>query len=137
MAYIAYIGARVSKMASCCFRVTRRLNLQVHCGTRNPVRQMLGVWPVLPIAIWDWSQQEPQTILVSLRHSRITIAYVESNYGVFEFTIGKCFGRDAGCSPELSSLRSCSFLACKIKSFREGESIGLGILLNPRPQRRR
>jgi hypothetical protein len=37
------------------FGSPRRLNLQLHCGTRNPARQLLGVWPVLPIIVWDWN----------------------------------------------------------------------------------
>ena len=34
------------------FESPRRLNLRLHC-TRRRVREMLGVWPALPIIIWD------------------------------------------------------------------------------------
>ena len=48
------------------------------------MRQMLGVWPVLPIIV--------------MLHSNITIAYVELG-GVPSFTIGNHFGGDAGAIP--------------------------------------
>jgi len=52
------------------FESPRRLNLQLHCGTRNPVRQMLGVWPVLPIVIWDWSPTRAvDNIIAALEHN--------------------------------------------------------------------
>ena len=48
----------------------RRLNLQLHCGTRKPVRQMLGVWPVLPIIIWDWKPTRAvDNIIAALGHN--------------------------------------------------------------------
>jgi hypothetical protein len=48
----------------------RRLNLQLHCGTRNPVRQMLDAWPVLPIVIWDWSPTRAvDNIIAALEHN--------------------------------------------------------------------
>ena len=52
------------------FGSPRRLNLQLHCGTRNPVRQMLDVWPVLPIVIWDWNPTRAvDNIIAALEHS--------------------------------------------------------------------
>jgi hypothetical protein len=52
------------------FESPRRLNLQLHCGTRNPVRQMLDAWPVLPIVIWDWSPTRAvDNIIAALEHN--------------------------------------------------------------------
>ena len=52
------------------FGSPRRLNLQLHCGTRNPVRQMLDVWPVLPIVIWDWNPTRAvDNIIAALEHN--------------------------------------------------------------------
>ena len=52
------------------FESPRRLNLQLHCGTRNPVRQMLDVWPVLPIVIWDWRPTRAvDNIIAALEHN--------------------------------------------------------------------
>ena len=52
------------------FGSPRRLNLQLHCGTRNPVRQMLRVWPALPIVIWDWSPTRAvDNIIAALEHN--------------------------------------------------------------------
>ena len=39
------------KWRSVAFGSPRRLNLQLHCGARTPVRETLDVWPPLPIVI--------------------------------------------------------------------------------------
>ena len=36
------------------FASPRRLNLQLVCAGRKHVREMLGIWPTLPIVIQDW-----------------------------------------------------------------------------------
>ena len=52
------------------FGSPRRLNLQLHCGTRKPVKQMLGIWPVLPIIVWDWNPTTAvDNIIAALRHN--------------------------------------------------------------------
>ena len=35
------------------FGSPRCLNLQLHCNGRTPVREMLDIWPPLPIVIWE------------------------------------------------------------------------------------
>jgi hypothetical protein len=35
------------------FGSPHRLDLRLHCKARSPVREMLDVWPLLPIAVWS------------------------------------------------------------------------------------
>ena len=35
------------------FGSPRRLNLRLYCTTRTPVRDVLDIWPALPLLIWD------------------------------------------------------------------------------------
>jgi len=46
-----------------------RLNLRLHCS-RGRVREMLGVWPALPIAIWDFVcfTSDEDNIVAALEH---------------------------------------------------------------------
>jgi hypothetical protein len=56
------------------FESPRRLNLRLHC-TRRHVREMLGVWPALPIIIWDMmaftSTNEDNTIAALEHRDRV------------------------------------------------------------------
>ncbi|KAI0277105.1 hypothetical protein BGY98DRAFT_651495 [Russula aff. rugulosa BPL654] len=51
------------------FESPRRLNLRLHC-TRRRVREMLGVWPALPIIIWDMVDftSNEDNIIAALEH---------------------------------------------------------------------
>ena len=51
------------------FESPRRLNLRLHC-TRRRVREMLGVWPALPIVIWDIESftSDEDNIVAALEH---------------------------------------------------------------------
>ena len=51
------------------FASPRRLNLRLHCSRRR-VREMLGVWPALPIVIWDISGfiSNEDNIVAALEH---------------------------------------------------------------------
>ena len=51
------------------FASPRRLNLRLHCSRRR-VREMLGVWPALPIIIWDISGfiSNEDNIVAALEH---------------------------------------------------------------------
>ena len=71
---MAYAGARVSKWRSVVFGSPRRLNLQLHCGTWKSVREMLDIWPSLPIVIWDWRPTRAvHNIIAALEHNdRVT-----------------------------------------------------------------
>ena len=52
------------------FESPRRLNLRLHCTSKRRVREMLGVWPALPIVIWDlWSSiSDEDNIVAALEH---------------------------------------------------------------------
>ncbi|SRR6266403_3466702 len=41
------------KWRSVVFGSPRRLNLRLSCTARKPVKEMLDVWPLLPIVVWD------------------------------------------------------------------------------------
>ena len=62
------------KWRSVVFGSPRRLNLQLHCGTWKPVREMLDIWPSLPIVIWDWRPTRAvHNIIAALEHNdRVT-----------------------------------------------------------------
>ena len=51
------------------FESPRRLNLRLHC-TRRRVREMVGVWPALPIVIWDTEnfRSDDDNIIAALHH---------------------------------------------------------------------
>ena len=51
------------------FESPRRLNLRLHC-TRRRVREMLGVWPALPIVIWNTENftSDEDNIIAALEH---------------------------------------------------------------------
>ena len=51
------------------FASPRRLNLRLHCSRRR-VREMLGVWPVLPIVILDMEDfaSDEDNIIAALKH---------------------------------------------------------------------
>ena len=44
---------------SVAFGSPRRLNLQLHCGARTPVRETLDVWPPLPIVVRSSGHEAP------------------------------------------------------------------------------
>jgi hypothetical protein len=62
------------KWRSVVFGSPHRLNLQLHCGTWKPVREMLDIWPSLPIVIWDWRPTRAvHNIVAALEHNdRVT-----------------------------------------------------------------
>jgi hypothetical protein len=57
------------------FDSPRRLNLQLHCLSRTPVREMLSIWPPLPIIIWEYyvhSACNEDNIIAALeQHDRV------------------------------------------------------------------
>jgi hypothetical protein len=52
------------------FGSPRRLNLRLHCKTRTPVREMLDVWPLLPIVVQSGVHKVRSTdnIVAALEH---------------------------------------------------------------------
>ena len=67
------------------FASPRRLNLQLYCTERRPVREMLDVWPALPIVIWN---SVDQTSLVDLAGADNIIAALEHNDRLYEVNLG-------------------------------------------------
>ena len=51
------------------FASPRRLNLRLVCTSRKPVREMLDIWPTLPIVIQDWDLD------ITIRKNTDTNAY--------------------------------------------------------------
>ena len=53
------------------FRSPRRLNLRLYCGPRTPVREMLNVWPCLPIVVGAYGSeiQDEDNIVAALEHN--------------------------------------------------------------------
>jgi hypothetical protein len=53
------------------FRSPRRLNLQLVCRSTTPVREMLDIWPPLPIIIqeYKWPMSDMDNIVVALEHN--------------------------------------------------------------------
>ena len=53
------------------FGSPRRLNLRLCCGARTPVREMLDVWPPLPIVIWvhNPDPRDEDNIASALEHN--------------------------------------------------------------------
>jgi hypothetical protein len=47
------------KWRSVAFGSPRRLNLQLHCGARTPVRETVDVWPPLPIVVRSSGHEAP------------------------------------------------------------------------------
>jgi hypothetical protein len=48
----------------------RRLDLRLLCTAKTPVKEMLAVWPPLPIVIWHFGQPtQMDNIIVSLEHN--------------------------------------------------------------------
>jgi hypothetical protein len=50
-----------------------RLNLQLYCKARTPVRETLNVWPLLPIVVWDGGHETVtwgvDNIIAALEHN--------------------------------------------------------------------
>ena len=53
------------------FGSPRRLNLRLHCKSRTPVREMLDVWPLLPIVVSsdDYNKWGKDNIVEALKHN--------------------------------------------------------------------
>jgi hypothetical protein len=53
------------------FRSPRRLNLRLYCKARTPVRETLGVWPLLPIVImvYGYEMWGVDNIIAALEHN--------------------------------------------------------------------
>jgi hypothetical protein len=53
------------------FGSPRRLNLLLFCGSRTPVREMLDVWPSLPIVVgvYDVDIEDDDNIIATLEHN--------------------------------------------------------------------
>ena len=54
------------------FGSLRRLNLQLFCTPKTPARDLLGVWPALPLTIWghdDYPMEGVDNITAVLEHS--------------------------------------------------------------------
>ena len=58
------------KWRSVVFNSPRRLNLQLLCSARTPVREMLSIWPPLPIILreHDHSASNEDNIIAALEH---------------------------------------------------------------------
>jgi hypothetical protein len=52
------------------FGSPRRLGLRLVCTNRTPVKEMMGVWPPLPIVIWhdDYPTSSGDNIIAALKH---------------------------------------------------------------------
>jgi hypothetical protein len=53
------------------FGSPRRLDLRLHCMARTPVKEMLDVWPLLPIAVWSNGHKKwgVDNIVAALQHN--------------------------------------------------------------------
>jgi hypothetical protein len=51
------------------FGSPRHLNLRLFCKARTPVREMLYIWPVLPIVISTVEMQDADNIIAALEHN--------------------------------------------------------------------
>ena len=53
------------------FRSPRRLNLQLCCTARTPVRELLDIWPLLPIAVKDYGYErwDEGNVISALEHN--------------------------------------------------------------------
>ena len=52
------------------FGSPRRLNLRLHCGPRTPVREMLDIWPSLPISVFVYGHktEDFDSTIAALEH---------------------------------------------------------------------
>jgi hypothetical protein len=53
------------------FRSPRRLNLQLYCKARTPVRELLDIWPLLPIVVKDYGYEswDEDNVIAALEHN--------------------------------------------------------------------
>ncbi len=53
------------------FRSPHRLNLRLSCQGRTPVRELLDIWPLLPIVVWGNDQEKygSDNIIAALEHN--------------------------------------------------------------------
>ena len=68
------------------FGSPRRLNLRLHCQAKTPVREVLDVWPLLPIVVWSNGHRKwgEDNIVAVLEHNdRIR------ELGLFDFPISQ------------------------------------------------
>jgi hypothetical protein len=63
------------KWRSIVFRWPFRLNVQLHCTARKPVRQKLDVWPPLPIKLTEYRLEKPghcvDNVIAALEHNNL------------------------------------------------------------------
>jgi hypothetical protein len=59
------------KWRSVVFGSPCRLNLRLYCTEKTPVREMLAVWPPLPIVVWKnrWPKWSIDNIMAALEHN--------------------------------------------------------------------
>jgi hypothetical protein len=91
------------------FGSPRRLDLRLYCNARTPVREILDVWPPLPIVLWSVGHEKRgvENILAALEHNdRITIVLSTSPH--FACT----------CLAVLCLLCTCLFRPCADLSHR-------------------
>jgi len=64
------LGHVCRKWRNVVFSSPCRLDLRLHCNATTPVREMLDIWPVLPIAIWSYGHEKwgMDNIFAALEH---------------------------------------------------------------------
>jgi hypothetical protein len=57
------------KWRSIVFGSPHRLNLRLSCTEKTPVREMLAIWPPLPIVVWQSGTRRIDNIMAALEHN--------------------------------------------------------------------
>ena len=114
---MACASARLLEMAIQ-FASPRRLNLRLLCPRRIRVRELLGVWPAFPIAIWDsvdFTPEDDSVIAAFEQHDRV----VKS---------GSSVSQDRNRKNWFLLCRSHSLHSQHFTSFRTGAMFGISFI---------
>lgn len=68
---MAYAGARVSKLERRCFPLTTSSKFATCCKARTPVRELLDIWPLLPIVVkvYGYDPWDEGNVIAALEHN--------------------------------------------------------------------
>ena len=106
------------------FASPRRLNLQLHCTNRSPVKKTLGIWPVLPIKIHASGRRMSHSHvngyrqrLCSTQASRSRVLH--RSLWSYKVAIGRTRGRDhLSCMAfHFRPYRNCFYLPVALSRF--------------------
>ncbi|KAH9994345.1 hypothetical protein BJV74DRAFT_884171 [Russula compacta] len=105
------------------FASPRRLNLQLFCTHKLPVRETLDNWPALPIIVF--ANARVVVTISSLPHSNMTIAYAESPSKTFQVPFPALTYLELWSADEIALVLPESFLGGCVPGLRSLELGGI------------